>query len=175
MLAAVAVVLASAVVGVAVNHFSPRGIPLIQRTEAGHVALPEGLREIGLKQTETAVNSRSALLLDARSREEYAAGHLPGALDVPPDQVEEVLPQLSERIEQAPEVIVYCAGQECGDAIAVAEPVAQVAPDRVSIFVGGWRAWSDAQHRDLCWSWVPTRCPWWWAPTRWTARRGWRT
>jgi rhodanese-related sulfurtransferase len=46
------------------------------------------------------------LLLDVRSPEEFAAGHVPGAQNVPQDALEERLPELC--LERAREVVVYC-------------------------------------------------------------------
>jgi rhodanese-related sulfurtransferase len=145
-LGAIAILLVSVALGLIVNHLSARGLPVLQQVEAGHVPLPKGLREFTLEQTKAALVSPSAVLLDARSPEEYAAGHVPGALSVPPDQIGEALPRAEERVLAARTVIVYCASDDCGDAIAVTEYVRQIAPDRVFIFVGGWRAWTAARY-----------------------------
>ena len=145
-LGAIAILLGSAALGLIVNQLSVRGIPVLQRVETGRVPLPQGLRESSLEQTKAALGSTSAVLLDARSPEDYAAGHLPGALSVPPDEIGEALPRAEERVLAARTVIVYCASDDCGDAIAVTEYVRQIAPDRVFIFVGGWRAWTAARY-----------------------------
>lgn len=48
-------------------------------------------------------------LLDVRPREEYAAGHLPGAVNIPLDELEQRLQELPA--EQ--EVVAYCRGPYC--------------------------------------------------------------
>jgi rhodanese-related sulfurtransferase len=48
-------------------------------------------------------------LLDVRSTEEYALGHLPGALNIPADELER---RLSE-IPHGQEVVAYCRGPYC--------------------------------------------------------------
>jgi rhodanese-related sulfurtransferase/biotin operon repressor len=48
-------------------------------------------------------------LLDVRPAEEYAAGHLPGALNVPLDRLEKYLSKLPKRKE----VVAYCRGPYC--------------------------------------------------------------
>jgi len=48
-------------------------------------------------------------VLDVRPAEEYAAGHLPGAINVPVDQLEDRLARLPKRKE----VIAYCRGPYC--------------------------------------------------------------
>lgn len=48
-------------------------------------------------------------LLDVRPAEEYAAGHLPGALNVPIEKLESYLSKLPKRKE----VVAYCRGPYC--------------------------------------------------------------
>ncbi len=48
-------------------------------------------------------------VLDVRPPEEYAAGHLPGAINVPVDRLESYLSKLPKRKE----VVAYCRGPYC--------------------------------------------------------------
>lgn len=48
-------------------------------------------------------------VLDVRPAEEYAAGHIPGAINVPMDKLEEFLSRLPKRKD----VIAYCRGPYC--------------------------------------------------------------
>lgn len=48
-------------------------------------------------------------VLDVRPREEYAAGHIPGAINVPVDRLESYLSRLPKRKE----VVAYCRGPYC--------------------------------------------------------------
>lgn len=50
-----------------------------------------------------------ALVLDVRPAEEYAAGHIPGAISIP-------VAELAERIAELPvdtDIVVYCRGEYC--------------------------------------------------------------
>jgi rhodanese-related sulfurtransferase len=58
------------------------------------------------------------LILDVRSPNEYAAGHVPGAVNIPHAQLEYRLGELG--IDKSDEVVVYCLG---GQRAAVAEKV----------------------------------------------------
>ncbi|AUW40100.1 rhodanese-like domain-containing protein [Serratia liquefaciens] len=49
------------------------------------------------------------LLLDVRPHEEYALGHLPGALNIPLEELERRLAELPE----GREVVAYCRGPYC--------------------------------------------------------------
>ena len=55
------------------------------------------------------VREGSALVIDVRPAEEYAAGHLPGAVSIPLAELEERLAKLPKRKE----VIAYCRGPYC--------------------------------------------------------------
>jgi rhodanese-related sulfurtransferase/DNA-binding HxlR family transcriptional regulator len=48
-------------------------------------------------------------VLDVRPPEEFAAGHLPGAINIPLDELEKHL----DEIDQEQEVVAYCRGPHC--------------------------------------------------------------
>lgn len=71
----------------------------------------ERAAEHGLTREELAERSasRTVTVLDVRPREEFAAGHLPGALSIPLDE-------LGARLAELPpdsEVVAYCRGAYC--------------------------------------------------------------
>ena len=49
------------------------------------------------------------ILIDVRPRAEYDAGHIAGAISMPPDQLDELLPHLPA----AREIVAYCRGPYC--------------------------------------------------------------
>jgi rhodanese-related sulfurtransferase len=51
----------------------------------------------------------SAVVLDVRPKEEYRAGHIPGALSVPVDALEAVL----QTLPKDKEIVAYCRGPYC--------------------------------------------------------------
>ncbi len=55
------------------------------------------------------LRSGDAILIDVRPREEYIAGHLPGALSIPLDELASRLKELGKRRE----VVAYCRGPYC--------------------------------------------------------------
>ena len=65
-------------------------------------------------------------VLDVRPAEEYAAGHLPGAINVPVEKLESVLSRLPKRKE----VIAYCRGPYCLMSFEAVEKLRKL----------GWRA-----------------------------------
>ena len=71
------------------------------------------LEEVDEAALRTRVRKGEVTLLDVRPPEEYAAGHIPGALSVP-------LPDLARQLARLPkrrEVVAYCRGPYCVMAI----------------------------------------------------------
>jgi rhodanese-related sulfurtransferase len=78
-----------------------------------------------------------ALILDTRTPEEYAAGHVPGARLLPHDQVETAITSL-QAFRDA-EIVLYCRS---GRRSALAEAVLREHGfSRLSQLQGSWRAW----------------------------------
>ena len=69
----------------------------------------DGVESIGRDELLHRVASGRVTVLDVRPAGEYAAGHLPGAVNIPVDE-------LAERIRELPadaEVVAYCRGPYC--------------------------------------------------------------
>ncbi|UJB30034.1 metalloregulator ArsR/SmtB family transcription factor [Chromobacterium sp. Beijing] len=72
-------------------------------------ARPETLDGVTLDELLRRLGDGDLILLDVRPADEYAAGHLPGALNLPPERLEHGLAQLSAGAE----IIAYCRGPFC--------------------------------------------------------------
>jgi len=80
-------------------------------------AEPAGVRDVEPDQLES-VLSEQALLLDVRRPDEFAAGHVPGAVNVPHDQLASRLAELG--VDRDAPVVVYCeSGRRAGMATEV--------------------------------------------------------
>lgn len=87
-------------------------------------------------------NSDEIVLVDALSLISYAASHLPGAINMPPEQVDALAPR---RIpDLAAEVVVYCASPNCKSSVEVGERLLELGYENVRHYAGGKRAWIDA-------------------------------
>lgn len=67
---------------------------------------PEG---VGREELLARAQTGEVVVLDVRPAEEYAAGHIPGALSIP---VEELADRIAE-LPAATEVVAYCRGEYC--------------------------------------------------------------
>ena len=77
------------------------------------------------------------LVLDVRTPEEYAAGHVPGAMLIPHDQ----LAMRLEALDRDRPIIVYC---RTGRRSALAETLLRQRGHDVSQLQGSWQAWQAA-------------------------------
>ncbi|MDB5755827.1 MAG: rhodanese [Massilia sp.] len=79
------------------------------------------------------------VLLDVRGSEKYAAGHIPGALDLAHGKI------IGSKLAQHPQgtiFVTYCAGPHCNGAARAALRLAQLGRP-VKIMAGGITGWLD--------------------------------
>ncbi len=82
------------------------------------------------------------LVLDVRTRREYAAGHIPGAVNIPHDELPGRLDELDG--DKSLEVVVYC---QTGQRAVIAEDVlARAGYTKVRNLEGHMRAWRRARY-----------------------------
>jgi rhodanese-related sulfurtransferase len=99
------------------------------------------IREIALQEAEAAIQ-QSDVLIDVREADEFAAGHLPGAVLVPRGLLEFKLcgtPALSGRDLK---VVLYC--KTSGRAALAAQTMQSMGYLNVSSIAGGFDAWAAA-------------------------------
>lgn len=84
----------------------------------------------------------NAIWVDARSDEEFARDHVPGAASLNEDRWNELLPQFLERWSPEKRVIVYCSAESCNAAREVAKRLRDEAQlKNVFVLQGGWEEW----------------------------------
>jgi rhodanese-related sulfurtransferase len=87
---------------------------------AGHVAdvnlareaylgADNDIDEVGRDELLRRAEVGDAMVLDVRPAEEYTAGHIPGAVSIPLDQLAERIAELPDGVE----VVAYCRGRFC--------------------------------------------------------------
>jgi len=87
-------------------------------------------------------SGRPFRLVEALSAEQYRQGHLPGAVNLPPDQVEQSAASLLPEKQQ--EVVVYCASSTCNASENVARELTEMGYQNVLRYVGGKQDWMEA-------------------------------
>jgi rhodanese-related sulfurtransferase len=84
----------------------------------------------------------SAMWVDARSDDEFARDHVPGAVLLNEDRWSELLPPFLSMWSPEKKVIVYCSSQNCNASREVARRLRNEAQLRdVFVLQGGWEEW----------------------------------
>jgi rhodanese-related sulfurtransferase len=99
------------------------------------------LREIDRDTLWRRIQDGTIVVVDALGPISYAAAHLPGAVNIPPERVEDLAERRIATLDT--EVVVYCQNPRCDSSIEVAERLVELGYRNVSHYAGGkddWRA-----------------------------------
>jgi rhodanese-related sulfurtransferase len=132
-------------VGLAYNAVSPKGIPLKGGSESR--LAQKGARMMDLEEVRFYLEQPGTLMVDARSPEEFALGHIPGSLNLPADEYEAAYPKVAAKLKAAKLLIVYCSGGSCGTSEEVALKLLEggYKENSVAIFADGLPGWMRAK------------------------------
>ena len=86
------------------------------------------------------INRERAVVVDVCEAEEYAAGHVGGARNVPVGQLEQRLPEVVKN-KGLPLFLVCGTGGRANRALAVARKLGY---DKAHVLAGGLKAWKEA-------------------------------
>ena len=86
------------------------------------------------------INREKAVVIDVCEAEEFAAGHVTGAKNVPVSQLEERLPTVVKN-KALPVVLVCASGARANRAVAIAKKLGY---DNAQAMAGGLKAWREA-------------------------------
>jgi rhodanese-related sulfurtransferase len=135
----------SILLAAAVNLIHPAGLPWVEdwgsRVEAQAVR-----EEIALVQLADMLNflrDSSRLFVDARSAAEYARGHLPGAVSLPFETLEEHPAAVAQILASGKPPVFYCSGPECDDSLLLAIELRKLGRNDGAVFIGGIELWQS--------------------------------
>ena len=74
-----------------------------------YLGQPDDDEPIGRRELARRLRSRAVVVVDVRPPEEFAAGHLPGAISIPLDE----LPRRLRDLPKDKEIVTYCRGPYC--------------------------------------------------------------
>ena len=82
------------------------------------------------------------VLVEALPRKYWAKGHIPGAINLPHDQIEALAPELLP--DKKREVVVYCASTPCRNSELAAEALTELGYNNVLEYAEGKADWEAA-------------------------------
>jgi rhodanese-related sulfurtransferase len=105
--------------------------PVIQGASAGGLTSAEAVQLI---------NRERAVVVDVSETEEFAAGHVGGAKNIPVGQLEQRLPEVVKN-KGVPLILVCANGARSNRALAVAKKLGY---DKAQVLSGGLKSWKEA-------------------------------
>ena len=81
----------------------------VERLINSYLTVKDSLEPVPAAQLLERARESLVTVLDVRPREEYAAGHLPGAINIPLEELEKHLNDL----DLSQEIVAYCRGPHC--------------------------------------------------------------
>jgi|WetSurMetagenome_2_1015567.scaffolds.fasta_scaffold32116_5 3-mercaptopyruvate sulfurtransferase SseA len=91
---------------------------------------------------------KNALFFDGRTPEDYKAGHIKGAINVPYEEFHKKSKE--EKIEMMKGynkngiIVCYCIGGDCEMSIDLAYDIARLGFTSMNIYLGGYKEWENA-------------------------------
>ena len=86
------------------------------------------------------INRERGVVIDVCEADEFAAGHVGGARNVPLSNLEQRLPEVVKN-KTVPLILVCATGARAGRAAAVAKKLGY---DKAQVLAGGLKAWKEA-------------------------------
>ncbi len=149
ILEAVAIVVVAAAIGFAFNSFSRNGInpfrmPVTVPVGADSSGVgEEGIRIVDLDEARRLVES-GATVIDARRKDEYDEGHIPGAMLFDYYDMGTYRDRVLAVISNEFEIMVYCSEPTCDDSELLAKELYALGFTKLLVFKGGFEEWSAA-------------------------------
>ena len=140
----------SVILAFIVNYFSPAGIALVGQwdTSAGVVtAKAKNGAVSGRLEIEDVIlakqifDSGNVLFIDARTREDYDDGHIPGAVSLPVGQFDEHIDAFLGQHDIERSIVTYCSGRTCEDSHNLAQLLIDFGYIDVKVFIDGFPGW----------------------------------
>ena len=97
----------------ALRGVAERHVTDVQHLVHTYLTVKDDLEPIPRTELLERVRDGLVIVLDVRPAEEYAAGHVPGAVNIPLKELEDRLDELSNLEGESREIIAYCRGPHC--------------------------------------------------------------
>lgn len=132
----------SAGLGLTFNASRQDSLPLIHVRDNSTQLSPQS-GEISLQDASRLFTSGQAVFLDARAAEDFAEGHIDGALSLPIFSFTQDFDALKSRMEGRT-VITYCDGEACELSRDLADQLKAHGLKDVLVLKNGWTLWKDS-------------------------------
>ena len=103
-----------------------------------------GIRLITPEEAEDLWRTAQAAFIDARRKDLYDAGRVPGARSLPVSEAEKGFPAGVLDLPRQGTLVVYCEGGDCQSSLLLAKRLHDHGFKDIRVMTGGWEAWKAA-------------------------------
>jgi len=140
------ITLTALICGSIANLVSPNKIPWSE--DWSHYieakALEGGITLITSAQAWERFEKGTAIFLDARPNTDYETGHIPSALSLPYDAIEDHFMNVQMLLTPEQPIVTYCSGEECDESFLLTTFLRDQGFTNVVLFAGGIEAWKKS-------------------------------
>lgn len=141
------IVILSAVIGLTFNALRAESLPLVQDWDETIARRAEKILPNGIPAVESArllliYQKENVRIIDARPKDFFLMEHIPGAVNIPLEQADELLPTFLGKTNASTRIITYCDGPSCPSARQMAEAIKKRGHDETAVFLGGMEEWT---------------------------------
>ncbi len=143
----------SAAVGIVYNQFSRSPLPIfkkynplrIDNSSAKNPGADDSilLQEIDIETMRYMLETDEVVLVDARTKEEFNDGHIPGAVNLPVYEFPRYYQEAADRFGNDRIIVTYCSSITCVDSSLLAEKLYRKGHTQIFVYRGGFDEWSN--------------------------------
>lgn len=125
--------------GIPVKHTPKKAV---KAAGADTLATPAvKLAEVDFAEVDNFFRNELATFVDAREAQEYAQGHIPGAVNITVEGFKSGKQKLS--VPKGSLVVAYCSGGDCELSHDLAKLMSKAGFKKLRIYTGGFKEWDD--------------------------------
>ena len=151
---AILLFLIALILAFAFNFISPNSIALVGTwyDNRGKVRLeqppsydPNYDSLLTMQEAFTLWNDKAAVFIDTREPDEYAEGHIAGAINFPFEEWDDYWWEIEQDIDPSMTIVCYCNGLDCELSLFAAREFKELGYENTYIFFGGYNQWIEAK------------------------------
>ncbi len=138
-----AIALIGLAVSLGINQFRSQGIPLVGDWSPESRITDKSGESLIIppEQAKSLFESGKAFFLDARSADDYHAGHIQGSLNLPWLEFDDYFDRIMQELPEDRVIITYCEGETCELSKDLARALIEMGFANVRVLVNGWGIW----------------------------------
>jgi rhodanese-related sulfurtransferase len=142
LIQSILLIIAGAVLGFIANSLNSEPLTLVREVIPPEV-LDEMWDTVTAEEVLKHVEEGTAIMIDARDPNEYEAGHITGALNLPDHNFMESYQEIGDSLPREIPLVVYCQGGQCDQSHSVLEQLKEFGFEQLFLYKEGWNDWKD--------------------------------